>query len=191
MRARVVDRMVARFDRLGGIMNKVTMTIVALLSLGLLAQDADARRLGGGASIGKQRQMITPAPKAPAQAPSAAPATPAQQPSGMSKWLGRPGGVASGAGAVAAVTASPYPAGFDAEQFVRHAKLNFTQLQQANDKRDLSTMRDFMTPPLYAEVAAEVEARGDAQQQTDAVTLNAEVVEVVTEGDVYVASVRF
>jgi predicted lipid-binding transport protein (Tim44 family) len=228
-----------------------------VLSLGLLAEDADARRLGGGSSLGKQRSTITqPAPKSPAQqAPSAAPATPAQQPSGMSKWLGPLAGLALGAGlaslfmnnglagafggilmvlllaaaamfawrmlrpkpqagplqyagmgtqggqpnisnmfgggAVAPVTASPYPAGFDAEQFARHAKLNFTRLQQANDKRDLSTMRDFMTPELYAEVVADLNARDGAPQQTDVVTLNAEVIEVVTEGAAYIASVRF
>lgn len=236
-------------------MNKFTMIIAALLSLGLMAPDADARRLGGGTSIGKQRQMITPAPKAPAQAPAAAPTTPAQQPSGMSRWLGPLAGLALGAGlaslfmnnglagafggmliilllaaaamfawrmlrpkpqagplqyagmgaqggqpkisnmfgggAVAPVAASPYPAGFDAEQFARHAKLNFTRLQQANDKRDMSTMRDFMTPALYDEVVADLNARGEAQQQTDVVTLNAEVVEVVTEGEAYIASVRF
>ena len=40
-------------------------------------------------------------------------------------------------------------------------------------------------------VAADIKARGDTPQQTDVVTLNAEVLEVVTEGNVYVASVRF
>ncbi len=239
-------------------MHKTIMMITALLSLGLLATDADARRLGGGSSLGTQRSTITqPAPKSPAQqAPSATPATPAQQPSGMSKWLGPLAGLAIGAGlaslfmnngmvgafggilmvlllAAAAMFAwrmlrpkpqagplqyagagapgaqsdistgfggggsmpaaipNRYPPGFDAEQFARHAKLNFTRLQQANDKRDLSTMHDFMTPELYAEVVADLNARDGAPQQTDVVTLNAEVIEVVTEGEAYIASVRF
>jgi predicted lipid-binding transport protein (Tim44 family) len=98
---------------------------------------------------------------------------------------------AFGGGAAPAIAATRYPPGFDVEQFVHHAKLNFTQLQAANDKRDLSTMRDFMTPDLYAEIAAELNARGDAPQQTDVVTLDAEVIEVVTEGEAYIASVRF
>jgi predicted lipid-binding transport protein (Tim44 family) len=250
--------MMARLYRQGEIMKKTMLMITALLSLGLLATDADARRLGGGSNLGTQRSTITqPAPKSPAQqAPSAAPATPAPQPSGMSKWLGPLAGLAigaglaslfmnngmagafggilmvlllaaaamfawrmlrprpqagplqyagaaaaggqpdistafgGGAGALAAV-ANRYPPGFDAEQFAHHAKLNFTRLQQANDKRDLSTMRDFMTPELYAEVVADLNARDGAQQQTDVVTLNAEVIEVVTEGEAYVASVRF
>ncbi|MEK7877522.1 MAG: Tim44-like domain-containing protein [Pseudomonadota bacterium] len=90
-----------------------------------------------------------------------------------------------------AATVNRFPPGFDAEQFARHAKLNFTQLQAANDRRDLSTMRDFMTPELYSEIAAQVAAAGNAPQKTDVVTLDAEVLEVVTEGVAYIASVRF
>jgi predicted lipid-binding transport protein (Tim44 family) len=88
-------------------------------------------------------------------------------------------------------TTSRFPAGFDAAQFAHHAKLNFTKLQAANDQGDLSTMREFMTPELYAQIAADLEARGTATQKTDVVTLNAEVLEVVTEGDAYIASVNF
>ena len=234
-------------------MKNTLMFLVALLGLSLVAVDADAaRRLGGGTSIGRQRQ-ITPTPK-PAT-PSAAPAAPAQQPSGMSKWLGPLAGLALGAGLASlfmnngfagalggilmvmliaaaamfawrmlrsksqaaplqyaggaapatppnisnmfgggapmpAATVSRFPPGFDAEQFARHAKLNFTQLQAANDRRDLSTMRDFMTPELYAQIAAQV-AQTPGPQSTAVVTLNAEVLEVVTEGDTYIASVRF
>lgn len=230
-------------------MKNTIMLFVALLGLSLVAIDADAARLGGGSSFGRQRQ-ITPVPKAPA--PSAAPATPANQPSGMSKWLGPLAGLALGAGlaslfmgngafggilmilllAAAAMfalrilrpkpqpeplryagmgaqgsqpnisnafgggatalapTPNRYPPGFDAEQFVHHAKLNFTRLQAVNDQRDVSTLRDFMTPELYTEIAAQI--RGEtAPQKTDVVTLNAEVLEVVTEGEAYVASVRF
>jgi predicted lipid-binding transport protein (Tim44 family) len=52
-------------------------------------------------------------------------------------------------------------------------------------------MRDFMTPELYAQIASDIEARGATAQKTDVVTLNADVLEVVTEGDAYVASVNF
>ena len=52
-------------------------------------------------------------------------------------------------------------------------------------------MRDFMTPGLYAQIAADISARGQTPQKTDVVTLEAEVLEVVAEGDVYVASVNF
>ena len=242
-------------------MNKILMVFAALLSLGLLAHDADAKRVGGGASIGTQRTITPPAaakPPAQQQAPAATPATPAPQPSGMSRWLGPLAGLAIGAGlasmfmgngmggafgsillflaigaavflafrmlrskpqgaplqyagagapaslgmrpdistgfgggAATAPAARQFPPDFDAAQFEHHAKLNFTRLQAANDKGDLTTMRDFMAPELYAQVEADSKARGDAPQQTDVVTLNAEVLEVVTEGNVYVATVRF
>lgn len=94
-------------------------------------------------------------------------------------------------GAVPAAAANRYPPGFDAEQFARHAKLNFTRLQAANDRRDLSAMRDFMTSALYSEIAAQINAADHAAQKTEVVTLDADVLEVVTEGEVYVASVRF
>jgi predicted lipid-binding transport protein (Tim44 family) len=91
----------------------------------------------------------------------------------------------------AAVEAKRYPPGFDVAQFAQHAKLNFIKLQAANDQGDLSAMRDFMTPELYAQIETDIKARGQAVQKTDVVTLNAEVLEVITEGDVYVASVNF
>lgn len=99
-----------------------------------------------------------------------------------------------GGGAAAhsvAATTSRWPAGFDANEFVRHAKLNFIQMQAAHDAKDLSTMRDFLAPVLYREIEADVRATGDAPQKTDVVTLDAEVLDVTTENDLYVVSVRF
>jgi predicted lipid-binding transport protein (Tim44 family) len=83
-----------------------------------------------------------------------------------------------------------FPPGFDAEPFVRHAKTNFARLQQANDKRDVSTMRDYMTPALYSEIVAQIDPMGVAQI-TEIVSLEADVVEVVTENNRHIASVRF
>jgi predicted lipid-binding transport protein (Tim44 family) len=90
-----------------------------------------------------------------------------------------------------APAAGTVPAGFDAAQFLRHAKLNFVRLQSANDAGDLSTIRDFLTPELYREIEAEVRERGGMTQKTDVVTLDAEVLDVATEGGEYVVSVRF
>lgn len=86
--------------------------------------------------------------------------------------------------------ANRFPPGFDAEQFARHAKVNFTRLQEANDKRDVSTMRDYMTPELFAAITAQIDPMGVAQH-TEIISLDADVVEVVTEGDQHIASVRF
>ena len=99
-----------------------------------------------------------------------------------------------GGGAAAhsvAATTSRWPAGFDANEFVRHAKLNFIQMQAAHDAKDLSTMRDFLAPVLYREIEADVRATGDVPQKTEVVTLDAEVLDVATENDHYVVSVRF
>lgn len=77
----------------------ILLTIV-LTCLSLLATSAEARRFGGGSSIGKQRTMSAPTQRAPAAAP--APGTPAQpavapQPAG-NRWLGPLAGLAIGAG---------------------------------------------------------------------------------------------
>lgn len=103
-----------------------------------------------------------------------------------------PGG--AGSRSVAATTApvtTPWPAGFDAAGFVRQAKLNFVNMQAANDKRDLSTMRDFLTPEMYREIEANLRSAWGTPQKTEVVTLDAEVLDVATEGDLYVVSVRF
>jgi predicted lipid-binding transport protein (Tim44 family) len=83
------------------------------------------------------------------------------------------------------------PAGFDAEAFLRVAKLNFVRLQAANDAKNLDDMREFTSPELFAEIRMQMEERGSAPQQTDVVTLNAELLEVTTEGNRHIASVHF
>ena len=90
---------------------------------------------------------------------------------------------------VAAMTQRP--AGFNADEFARQAKLNFVNMQDANDRKDLSTMREFLTPDLYREIEADIRAKGDTPQKTEVVTLNADVIDVATEDDQYVVSVRF
>ena len=84
-----------------------------------------------------------------------------------------------------------FPAGFDPEAFAAQAKHNFVRLQEANDRGDLSSMRDVMAPALYKEIEAQFRERGGGSQKVEVVTLDAKVMEVVTEGAMYVASVRF
>jgi predicted lipid-binding transport protein (Tim44 family) len=241
-------------------MNKLLSIAIALISLSLVAVDADARRMGGGRNTGMQRSAPTEkqaAPKAPAQQQQqqAAPATPAQQPAGASRWLGplagfalgaalfglflnnglagvlagllmlgllvagvvlaaralrgrtaqRPlqyaaaGGtgpsftpVAGGAGANSvAATTTTLPATLDTAAFLRHARLNFVKLQEAHDRKDLSLMRDFLAPGVYREIEADIRAAGDTPQQTEVLTLEAEIIEVAEEAGSYVVSVRF
>src|SRR5512134_2918311 len=86
----------------GGPMTRFLAILTAVVGLSMAAVDAEAAsRMGGGRSIGKQRDMTQQAqPKAPAQQQQA-PATPQQQPSGMSRWLGPLAGLALGAGLAA------------------------------------------------------------------------------------------
>ena len=93
--------------------------------------------------------------------------------------------------AAAAADARYFPAGFDAEAFARQAKANFVRLQEANDRADLNALREVMTPELFSEIEAEIRSRGTDAQKIEVVTLDAKVIEVVSEGDHYIASVRF
>ncbi|MEO7761251.1 MAG: Tim44-like domain-containing protein [Casimicrobiaceae bacterium] len=99
-------------------------------------------------------------------------------------------GGAGGTTAAVAEVAKPYPPGFEPEPFLRQAKLNFARLQGAYDTADSSTLHDVMTPEMFAEVNKDLAARA-THHPTEIVTLNAEMVEVVTEGNAHWASVRF
>jgi predicted lipid-binding transport protein (Tim44 family) len=91
----------------------------------------------------------------------------------------------------AAGIAANMPAGFDVAGFLRGAKLNYMKLQIANDRGDLAELREFTSDDLFEELKKDVQQRGAAQQQTDVLALNADLLEVVTEGDKHWASVRF
>jgi len=233
--------------------------IASLLALALgaavLAEDAQAARLGGGRSLGAQRQMTTPQKQVTPpsqQQPAAAP-----QPG--NRWLGPLAGLAAGLGlgwlfaqgglgsavgvllmallAAVVVVALMRPAGrgrapgqrlqysgfgdetvpapppsqlpgdsvqpnyrsqfvsnlpadFDVDSFTREAKRNFLRLQDANDRGDLVRLRQVTTQEMFDALKADAGGRR-APQQTDVVRLDASVLEVVTEGDVHWASVRF
>ena len=83
------------------------------------------------------------------------------------------------------------PADFDVAGFVRNAKLNFIRLQAANDAGNLDDIREFTTPEMFAEIKLSHSERGGAAQETDVVTIEAEVLEVVEEPTRYIVSVRF
>ena len=243
----------------------LTFLTLAIFSFGLLAFDAEAKRIGGGKSVGTQRQSVnqqqaTPSPqKSPAAA--AAPAT-----SG-SKWGGALAGLAAGgllaalfmggafeninmpdilimlllAGAVFFVIrmlrkpkteestpsmqysgmntntrdsfdTPPFttpagtatanssrtthhqpniPADFKVEPFIRNAKASFIRLQTAHDHGDVNEIRDYTTPEMLAEISTQINERGDAQQKTEVMFIDANLLEVETTHDMAIASVRF
>jgi len=243
-------------------MNKLVSVLSALM-LGAIvfATDADAKRLGGGRSVGTQRNVTAPPAATPAkpaqQQQQAVPGQQQAQPAAAqqgSKW-GMLGGIlgglalggllawalsgtglstillialfaivafmafrafarrreepahenvqfagmggservqlpAGGAPATAAA-ASAVPAGFDQATFLRAAKLNFVKLQLANDSGKLDEIREFTTGEMFDELRKDVLARPADGQETDVVSLNADLLEVATEQDNHWASVRF
>jgi predicted lipid-binding transport protein (Tim44 family) len=103
----------------------------------------------------------------------------------------QPNTFGGGTAPVARAPSANVPAGFDVEGFVRQAKLNFMRLQSANDRGDLEALRDFTTDELYQELSADLAARGGQPQQTDISGLDAQLIEVTTEGEQHWASVSF
>jgi predicted lipid-binding transport protein (Tim44 family) len=226
-------------------MRKWILGLCALLAgIAIVVADADAKRLGGGRSVGAQRNVTAPPAAKPTQAQPQQ-AAPAQQ---GSRWGALLGGLAlggllawalSGTGlstilliallAVAAVlalrafgrrqeapaqepvqfagvgqervalpvsgaapvAASAVPAGFDTAGFLRAAKLNFVKLQLANDAGTLDEIREFTTSELFDELRKDVLTRPVEGEQTDVVSLNADLLEVATENGSHWASVRF
>lgn len=228
----------------------ILMLSVFVVGGALVATDADARRLGGGRSVGAQRNVTAPPASTPAKpAQQQAQAAPAQQGSKWGMLGGILGGLAlggllawalSGTGlttillvallvafavmalrgmrrreapaeehvhlagigpervAIPARTASigalnapsNLPAGFDAAGFLRAAKSNFLKLQLANDAGELDDIRDFTTDEMFDALRQDVLQRA-GRQETDVVSLNADLLEVATEQGNHWASVRF
>lgn len=134
-------------------------------------------------------------PRSPLQYAGAGNATPRVEPTpAPAPFSGNaaPGSLAATLGGAATTAeASRWPADFDAAEFERQALLNFERVQAANDAGDAATLRDFLTPELFRELESEMKSAWGAHQKTEVVDVRAQVVDVVTEGSLYVVSVRF
>ena len=259
--------------------------VVGVAGLTLAINDADAARMGGGKSVGKQSSNVTnkqaPAQAAPApqQAAAGAAAKPAAAPPApaRNRWLGPLAGLAAGLGIAAllshlgmggalaemmgsmlmiagialaaffiwrmwrnrsnlapalagagggpnaafdgaqpssAAAFSPVaalpggtagasgfetpaatgtwkvPADFDVDNFLHIAKMYFVRLQAAWDTRNEEDIRNFTSPEMYAEIKLDLVARGDAANQTDVVSLEAQFLGIEEMGEQTMASVR-
>ena len=252
----------------------LTLFTLAIFSFGLAAFDAEAKRFGGGQSIGKQRESISPQVGAETGADAFRRAGAAA--AAGNKWMGPLAGLAAGGllaalfmggafegikmmdvlmlaalmaavffvvrmlrkprqeaisapdavfghgrgpkrggnGPPVAATSTSAPAGsrlqaatpadaccqqsgpnipadFKVEPFLRNAKTSFIRLQAANDARDLSDIREYTTPEMFAEISMQINERGNEPQKTEVLAINADLLEVVTENDTAIASVRF
>ena len=88
------------------------------------------------------------------------------------------------------VARKPLPQGFDAAGFATEAKRQFIRLQGSYDTADRAALSAVMTSEMYTEIGRELDERGP-HQATEIVTLDADVLDVATEGDKHWASVRF
>jgi predicted lipid-binding transport protein (Tim44 family) len=111
---------------------------------------------------------------------------------GMGSAAAQPPALAPGSGDAPALGMQPrIPAGFDTDGFLRQAKLNFVKLQAAHDSGKLDELREFTSDEMFRSIRQDIEQRGAPGQQTDVLTLDAELLEALTEGDTHWASVRF
>lgn len=267
-------------------MKKILVTLmVAVSALSVVVSEAQAKRVGGGGSFGKQSQNVSRQQAAPMQnqqaAPAAAkPAAPAAAPAPAAKpsmWKGLLGGALLGLGLgallshlgiggalasmistilmVGLLAAAAYfiyrmltrkqggaqaksglqpaaaggagfatpdigsrieptalqspspatasgtdaasdapwgvPADFDTAGFLRHSKTYFIRLQAAWDKADVNDLREFTSPEMFAEMKQQLLERGASPNNTDVVSLDAQLLGIETIGDEYLASVRF
>jgi predicted lipid-binding transport protein (Tim44 family) len=134
---------------------------------------------GAGAPFGREEPVMQPVEQQPMQ--RAANGTPVI------------GSAIGGGEPIAAedVVKRNIPADFDVEGFVRNAKVNFIRMQAANDSGNLDDLREFTSPEMFAEIKLDIAERKGAPQQTEVVTLNADVLDVAEEPTRYVVSVRF
>lgn len=173
----------ALFSHLGLSESLGSLLLIAMLVIGAVAL---LRAFAG------RRMATTPYPSAgaaPGTAPYAAAGT--GNPRAAVDAVREPAiDPAWGSPAAAADAGRPYPLGFEPAPFLAQAKQQFRRLQAAYDRGDRTLLADVTTPEMQAEIGRDLAARG-AQVPTEVVTLDADIAEVVEEGDRYVASVRF
>ena len=83
------------------------------------------------------------------------------------------------------------PVGFDEYVFLDNAKEYFVKLQKAWDSGDLNFLREFTTAEMFVKLQQDLGGRSDGANQTDVVTLNAQLLGIETANDSYLCSVQF
>ena len=180
------------------------LVMAAVLVIGfIMRRRAAAQQAGAGAPGGLQYAATGPASAATNRGRSDSPLLPSTPTdasfSGSSAAPAAPvasalSGAASASPAAAeapVASSGNIPLDFDAAGFVRNAKVSFIRLQAANDAANLDDIREFTTPEMFAEISMTIAERGNEPQETDVVTIEAEVLDVAEEANRYVVSVRF
>lgn len=102
--------------------------------------------------------------------------------------LSRKGGFTGSAGAGGSV---PVPADFDAPAFLNGAKAAYETLQRAWAEGDVAELRGLTTDKVFAELKEQILARGGAENITDLLKVDVELLEVRDVGSDREATVLF
>jgi len=86
---------------------------------------------------------------------------------------------------------STLPPGFDERSFLENAKQYFATLQKAWDQGDLVALREFTTPDMFSTIQQDLAGRTDTANQTDVVTINAQLIGIETADAHYFCSIQF
>lgn len=97
---------------------------------------------------------------------------------------------AGGAADVAVAPGVNIPPDFDADEFLRGAKMAYSRLQSSWDKRDLDDIAQFATPAVLEAVREQLAAEPNPST-TEVLLVNAQLLGVETEGDQQRAEVFF
>ena len=84
----------------------------------------------------------------------------------------------------------PMPPGFDADEFLRGAKMAYTRLQASWDKRDMNDIAQFTTEAVQKSVREQM-AADPKPSSTEILLVNAQLLGVTNEGEEQYAQVFF
>ncbi len=217
--------------------------IISLVAFGLIINDAEARRFGGGRSFGASRSVSS------FSRPSAGLGSSSFTRPGLSRssWLGPLAGFAAGGllsslffnqgfgggifswlmiggfifmlisylrsrmqsgrsfnqaygennhfarNAVSQFMQNNHgdTSNFNEETFLREAKSQFYRLQAAYDQKNSDDLREFTMPEVFAEIQLQWQERGSQENKTNVISLQAELLNLETQIQNTLASVRF
>lgn len=174
-----------------------SMMMMGLLAVAIMAVIGFVLRRRHQAAAGHAgaAQGLTPAAVGPG-APYA-PTPQATQPENTYKVAPSSHPMGTGSGSLIGSALQPQasqpsiPADFDRAGFEHHAKSNFIRLQAAYDSGQPDALREFTTPEMLTQLQQELNERGPAPQRGEVLQLEAQVLDVTTEPQRYLVSVRF
>lgn len=80
---------------------------------------------------------------------------------------------------------------FDEVGFLRQAKATFIRLQTAYDNKNLTDIREFTTPEVFAEIQLQLQERGANENHTEVVSIDSKLLDVSQESNPMIASILF